>query len=108
MKISSKDLKIGILSGLGQGIYCLLIGWLFLNLEKIFGAVDTPSILLPAIFLLIFVFSAVISGLIVLGYPGYLAVQKQYRQAVQILIVTLLTIFVLLAFGFLGYSLLIQ
>ena len=44
--------------------------------------------------LLLLVFSAAVSGVLVFGCPAYLALQKKYDQAILTLLVTLLTLFV--------------
>jgi len=82
--------KYGIGGGVAEIIYVLLIAYLFTNLEKL---MPTPPALLGFFFfLLLFVFSAALSGLLVLGYPIYWATQKRSQEAVMTFFVTLLTI----------------
>ena len=91
--------KVGILVGLAESAYCGLVALLlwggnsFLNAKMngisgvIFG-------------LMLLVFSVAVSGILVFGYPMYLAIEKKYKEAFQTAGITLLTIFVMLALVF--------
>lgn len=58
---------VGFLQATGVAVYCILIGLLVINGERLFG---TPSIALgPALFLVLFVLSALIVALLTLAYP---------------------------------------
>jgi hypothetical protein len=90
-QIKPKEIfKFGIGGGIAEIIYVLLVAFLFTNLENL---LPTPPALFGFFFfLLLFVFSAAISGLLVLGYPIYLAIKKRLQEAIMTFIVTLLTI----------------
>jgi hypothetical protein len=87
--------KMGILAGLAVAVYCGLITLLIW-----FGGdflSDKMSQVMGSLFgLILLVFSVAISGVLVFGYPLFLAVEKKYKQAFQAIGVTLLTIFVVL------------
>jgi len=83
--------KFGIGSGLAEIIYIILVAFLFTNLEKF---LPLPPVFWGFFFfLLLFVFSAAISGFLTLTYPLYLALQKKYYEALMTFVITLLTIF---------------
>ncbi|MFA5188923.1 MAG: hypothetical protein WC460_06180 [Patescibacteria group bacterium] len=83
--------KYGIGGGVAEIIYVLLVALLFSNLENF---LPTPPALFGFFFfLLLFVFSAAVSGFLVLGYPLYLAMQKRFSEAIMCLLTTLLTLF---------------
>jgi hypothetical protein len=73
---------IGFLQALGVGIYCALIAGLFSLLEKSFA---TPGYLGFALMLILLVFSAAVCGFLVFGYPVYLLLNKQTKEALLIL-----------------------
>ncbi|NQU77601.1 hypothetical protein HQ544_02795 [Candidatus Falkowbacteria bacterium] len=94
---NSHLIKSGILAGVLEAIYITVLIALGTTASSIFRDqfVDN-QILNPILFLLIFVFSAAISTLIVLGYPAYLLhVEKKAREAMKTLMITLITLLVL-------------
>lgn len=64
--------------------YVCLVSLLLLNVNKIFG--NTPNFFGPVAFLTLFVFSAIISGFIVLGYPFFLFWEKKDTKAAMRLV----------------------
>lgn len=88
---------IAFLQALGLVFYCLLIGIIFWQGETWFGPIF--SFVGPALFLVLFVASALISALIILGYPFVLFwEEKQTIKALKLIIYTIawLIFFVLL------------
>ena len=83
-------IKFGIGGGVAEIIYILLIALLFSNLEKLLPT--PPAMFGFFFFLLLFVFSAAVSGFLVLGYPIYLALQKRFQEAIMTLSATLLSL----------------
>ncbi len=78
---------IAFLQATGLVIYCSLIGLLFWQGENLFGPPFT--FLIPAMFLVLFVVSAIISALIVLGYPFILFWEKKKTiEALKLVIFT--------------------
>lgn len=72
---------VAFLQALGLVIYCGLVGLLFWRGSVWFGTISNP--LGSALFLVLFVASALISALLVLGYPFILFWEK--KQTVEAL-----------------------
>lgn len=81
-----KILKESFLSAAGVVVYVFLVAGLMLHGEKIFGKMQ--NFWGPVIFLLLFVFSALITGLLVLGRPAWLYLEKEKKVAVKLLLST--------------------
>jgi hypothetical protein len=91
----AKIYKWGISAGIGQLIYIVLVVLIIMALDQIMketAAYGGPLAMLLVLILL--VFSAAISGLIVFGYPAYLFLQKNYKQAVCTVLTSLATILI--------------
>ncbi len=88
---------IAFLQALGLVLYCSLVGLLMWQGENIFGPPYT--FLGPAMFLVLFVASALISALLILGYPFILFWEK--KQLVKALKLVVYTIAWLILFIFL-------
>ena len=69
-------------SALGEGIYILLVALFMRNANQWFG--NKPSILGIVAFLLLFVFSAAISGALILGKPTLLYLEGKKREALEL------------------------
>ncbi|MBU0707651.1 hypothetical protein KKG41_04735 [Patescibacteria group bacterium] len=102
MKIEKNILKYGALAGILEGVYVILVGLFMINVESIFSSDKAPALSIFS-FLLLFVFSAGISGLIVFGYPMKLLKNGSLRDAVLCLVVTLSTLLILLCITLLLY-----
>jgi len=93
-KVDQKQVfKWGFGAGLAEIACIIIVVLVMLGMDPFFKAseqVGGPLAIIAVLMLL--VFSAAISGLIVFGYPAYLFLQKQYKQAICTLIRTLLTI----------------
>ncbi|MBU1131002.1 hypothetical protein KJ840_02615 [Patescibacteria group bacterium] len=84
----SKLTLIGLYQALGLIIYVSLTAYLMSALSQTFL---TPPGLLGSIFILfLLVFSAAVCGLIVFGYPAYLVINKRAKEAILLLVSTLL------------------
>ena len=91
-KIEKKDIyKFGIAGGILEILYILFVAWVITSLDSIMGQGNTLISILS--FLLLFVFSAAVSGFLVLGYPAYLGLQKRLPEAFLTLLTTILTLF---------------
>ena len=66
---------IAFFQALGLVLYCGLIGLLMWKGNDLFGKIN--NLLGPTLFLVIFVFSAIICALIAMGYPFYLFWEKK-------------------------------
>lgn len=101
MSIFKRDIKKdvwqwGLLGGLGQGIYIMLVATFFQVMEKYSSVVGRP-IFGALVMLTLLVFSATVSGLLVLGRPLILAMRKDYKEAGLTLAVSLGGLFVIMA-----------
>ena len=84
----SKASLIGFLQALCLIVYCSLIAGLFRFADNfITGA---PGFLITAFMLLLFVFSAAVTGSIVFGYSFYLALNQQIKEALSVFAYTIL------------------
>jgi len=66
--------------------YIAGVAWIMQHAETIFGKMQ--NFWGPVAFLLLFVFSALISGLLVLGRPAYLFLDGQKKEALKMLFYT--------------------
>ena len=79
----SKIVMVGFLQALALVLYCTAIGVVMINGERWLGRPD-PFLALP-FFLMLFVFSALVSASAVLGYPLYLIWKGQMGKGLKIL-----------------------
>lgn len=87
--------KMGILGGLAESIYCGLVAsglWISSN----FNNAKMNELATGVLVLMLLVFSVAVSGILVFGYPMYLAIEKKYKEAFQTVGITLLTIMLVL------------
>jgi len=87
----SEILKFGFLGGTCQALYIFLVVLGLNVLGKNFNN-QPPDLLGSMLILMIFVFSAGVSGILVFGYPTYLAFQKKFVEALMTAIFSLATI----------------
>jgi hypothetical protein len=95
MKKSDYLLKSFIGAG-GVFVYTTAVAWLGFNSQRIFGGKE-DNFLAPLFVLLLFVISASITGLLVLGKPIHLYLNGLKKEAFTLLFATLawLTIFLI-------------
>ncbi|MDO8592657.1 MAG: hypothetical protein Q7R92_02705 [bacterium] len=94
-----------VLNSLGVLAYVSLVVTFMQNAERMFGKEDNA--LTGVIVLMLFVLSALITGLLVLGRPIMLYLDGKKAEAVKMLIYTGASLFVLLLFA-IGGSLLLR
>lgn len=87
MKKSNPSL-VGLLQALGVIIYAALISGFFQFMARI--TVQPSIFITSAVMLAILVFSVAVCGLIVFGYPAYLALHGKIKEGLAILGFTLL------------------
>jgi hypothetical protein len=92
--------QTALLNSLGVAVYTGLVAFLMYNGDKLFG--DMDNVIGPMAFLLLFVFSALIVGVLVLGKPIMLYLDGSKKEAVQTLGFTILFIFVLMILAISG------
>jgi hypothetical protein len=100
--INHKDLiRWGVLGAIIEVVYIMVVSKIMMVLNSLYLGPHFSSL---AIFLLLLVFSAGLSGLFIFGYPLYLALQKRYLEAILTCLITFATmIIVLLAIVFISF-----
>jgi len=95
---NSKLAMAAVLNSLGVAVYIFLVSLIINNGEKIFG--QMASAIAPVAFLLLFVFSALMTGGLILGRPIMLYLDGQKKEGVKLLIYTGASLLVLLVLIF--------
>jgi hypothetical protein len=75
--------KRALLDALGTTIYVFMISQIMSHGNQLFGKVEN-NFLAPMIFLLLFVFSALVTGYLILGKPIMLYVDGQKKEALRL------------------------
>lgn len=96
---NSKLIQISFLNSVGVLAYVSLVAWIMMNGERIFG--QRKDVWGPILFLLLFVFSALATGLLVLGRPVWLYLNGEKKDSVKALFYTVgwMLLLLLLVFG---------
>ena len=92
------------INSLGVVVYVAVVSWLMINGDKIFGSMQGNNLFGPMLFLMLFVVSATIVGLLVLGRPAYLFLNGDKKQAVTLLLYTVGWLFAITVLGFLSFA----
>ena len=79
------------LSSLALFLYVSGVVWLLNNAEKLIG--PKPNFFGPLLFLLLFVFSAAVSGLLVFGLPIHLYLNEKKKDAFRLILCNLAWLF---------------
>jgi len=98
---NSKLIMAATLDSLGVVVYIFLVSLIMNNGEKIFGSMANSAIA-PVAFLLLFVFSALVTGGLILGRPIILYLDGQKKEGLKLLFYTGASLLVLLILVFLG------
>jgi hypothetical protein len=77
------------LSAAGVLVYVAAVAWLSFNSQRIFGNGKPDNFLAPLFVLLLFVISASVTGLLVLGKPIHLYLNNFKKEALVLLSATL-------------------
>ena len=102
--VNSKLLQQAIVSSVCVLAYVGIISWVLIHGEQFFGSLPRGDIRGLMLFLMLFVFSALITGLTVLGRPTYLFLNGQKKEALTLLGYTVAGLFVLTFLTFLFVS----
>lgn len=86
---------------LGVLIYISLVASVMNNGERIFGDIDN-NFLGPVLFLLLFVFSALVTSVLVLGRPILFWLEGLKKEAIRLLLYTIGSLFAVLMIVFLA------
>ena len=92
---NSNLFKLAAFNSLGVLIDVFLVSLIINNGERIFGSGDN-KIIGPIVFLLTFVFSALLTGFLILGKPLMLYLDGQKKEGVKLLFYTGVCLFVLI------------
>lgn len=92
---NQKLINRGVLDSLGVLAYVFLISLIPSNAERLFGTGDN-KVIGPIIFLLLFVFSALLTGFLILGKPLMLYLDGAKKEGVKLLFYTGVSLFVFL------------
>jgi hypothetical protein len=84
-----------ILNSVGVTVYIFLVSLIMNNGDKLFGASDNNAVA-PIAFLLLFIFSALVTGGLILAKPIMLYLDGQKRESLKLLFYTGASLFVLL------------
>ncbi len=88
-----------LVNAIGVFAYVMLAVLAITNGEKIFG--EMKNFWGPVTFLLLFVFSALVCGLLIFGRPIYLWFDNAKKEAVKMILFTVVNLFVILLVAFL-------
>jgi hypothetical protein len=99
--MNQKIFKISLVNSLAVTAYIILVAYFMQNAENWFGKED--KFLAPVIFLLLFVLSALITGLLVLGRPIYFYLEGKKVESIRLLFYTIINLAVILAIVILAY-----
>ena len=90
---NNKLILYAVVSAVSVFIYVSAVAWGLFNGERLFGKVE--SFWGPVVILLLFVLSATITGALILGRPIYLYLNNSKREAVKLLIYTVVSLLVI-------------
>jgi hypothetical protein len=85
-KLNSSLKRQGFIQAAGVALYCSIIGILFWKGNEIFG--NVPNYAGPVAFLLLFLFSALICGLLVFYQPYKLFFDEKRKEAADLVLFT--------------------
>jgi len=92
---NSKLILTAFLNSIAVFVYVSSIAWLLFNGERFFG--QASNFWMPTALLLVFIVSATITGLLVLGRPIYLYLNNLRSEAVKLLIYTVVFLLIITA-----------
>ncbi len=90
---NSKLLLLALLNSLGASAYIAAVVFLMTNAQKLFSSPN--NFLGPVVILLLFVISATIVGLLVLGRPGFLYFNGLKREGIVLLVYTVIFLLII-------------
>lgn len=89
----AKVIGTGIVSGAAEALYCFVIAGFITSIGE--RNIEKNPFVGFSFMLILFVMSAAISGLLVFGYPTYLAFKKDFKSAVLASVSSVATIVVI-------------
>lgn len=100
MNNSNKLIARGIIDAIGVFLYTSAVAWLMFNGERFFG--KATNFWMPVALLLLFVFSAAVTSLLVLGKPISLYLNGSKKEAAKLLLYTLGSLCIIIVIVFIG------
>jgi hypothetical protein len=91
--------KRAIGDALGTAVYVFIVSQIITHGNQLFGKIEN-NLLAPMVFLLMFVFSALSTGYLVIGKPILMYLDGQKKEAIKLLFYTGAALFVLMLIGF--------
>ena len=91
-------LKHATLNAVATALYIILIASFLFYAPKVIGPGPANTVLVPIVMLLLFVFSAALTGLLVFGRPVLWYLDSKKKEALSLLAATLL-IFLIITLG---------
>lgn len=88
--------KFAALHALGTAAYVTLIASFLFYTPQIFGTNGKDTVLIPIMMLLLFVCSAAITGLLVIGRPILWYMDGKKKEGISLLISTVIALFLIL------------
>lgn len=92
----------GALDALGAALYIALVALFMTNISRFVGPMQGNGFFGPLLFLLLFVFSAAVTGGLILGKPVLLYLEGKKKEAVGLFLWTLAFLFMLLLIALLA------
>ncbi|MEK7584789.1 MAG: hypothetical protein AAB490_06100 [Patescibacteria group bacterium] len=96
---NSKLALQAVSSSVAAFAYISIVSWVMINGERFFGSAP-DDIRRPLLFLTLFVFSAMVTGTLLLGRPIYYFLNGKRQEAVKLVAYTILSMFVLVVLAF--------
>jgi len=100
MMNNSKLALQAVSNSLATFAYISVVAWVMINGERFFGSGPDDDIRGPLLFLTLFVFSAMVTGTLLLGRPIYYFLNGKKQEAVKLVAYTILSMFVLVVLAF--------
>lgn len=90
LKGESKQVRSGILMGLLESLYVIVIALIMNNMSIMM--VNVEEVFAAGLMLMLLVFSASVSGVLVFGLPISLFVQRRVKDGIRVMVTTFLTL----------------
>ena len=91
--------KYAALNAVGTALYVAAVAWFMTSVSQSVG--PSKSILVPMAILLLFVFSAALTGTLVLGMPVLWYLDGKKKDAISLFLTTIGMLFIIMIFTFL-------
>lgn len=100
--MTSSPVKLAALHAGGALLYIALVSSILFNAPRIFGTTEEDIVLIPIAMLLLFVFSAALTGSLILGRPVLWYLDGKKKEAILLFMMTLGFLFLATLFAFLA------